>query len=87
MSNTFQALNAEVITPSDTEDLTLAGGSIVPYETGACIYIGTSGNLKVTMLGGQVVTYLNLTSGSFLPIQVKKVWATGTTASNILSLY
>jgi hypothetical protein len=87
MANTFQALNAEVITPSDTTDLTLSGGTIVPYETGACIFIGTGGNLKVTMLGGQTVTYLNLSSGSFLPIQVKRVWATGTTATNLLSLF
>lgn len=87
MSNTFQALNAEIITPSDTQDLTLSGGAIVPTETGACIYVGTAGNLTVTMLGGQKVIFYNIANGSFLPIQVKKVWATGTTASNLLSLY
>lgn len=87
MSNTFQALNAELITPSDTTDLTLSGGSIDPTETGACIYVGTAGNLCVTMLGGQKVIYYNIPNGSFLPIQVKRVWATDTTCANILALY
>lgn len=87
MANTFQALNGEVITPSNTNNLTLSGGSIEAGETGACIYVGTGGNLRVTMLGGQDITFRNLPSGAFLPIQVKKVWATGTTATDLLSLY
>lgn len=87
MANTFQALNAQVITPSNTTDLTLSGGAIIAGDTGACIYVGTGGNLVVTMLSGQVVTFANVGSGSFLPIQVKRVWATGTTATDLLSLY
>lgn len=87
MSNTFQALNAAVITPSNTTDLTLSGSTIDAGDTGACIYVGVGGNLVVTMIGGQTVTFLNVASGNFLPIQVKRVWATGTTATNLLSLY
>jgi hypothetical protein len=87
MANTFQALNAQTITPSDTVDITLSGSPILAGESGACIYVGTGGNLTVTMLSGQVVAFLNVSYGSFLPIQVKRVWATGTTATNMLSLY
>ena len=87
MANTFQALNAQLVTPSDTNDLTLSGGAIDSTETGACIYVGTAGNLCVTMLGGQKVILYNIPNGSFLPIQVKKVWATDTSASDILALF
>jgi hypothetical protein len=87
MATTFQALNASVITPSNTTDLTLSGGAIESTETGACIFVGTTGNLQVTMLGGQVVVFNNIPSGTFLPIQVKRVWSTNTTATNLLALY
>lgn len=83
-----QALNAEVVTPNDNEDLTLSGGIIRESgNSGACLYIGTGGNLTVTMIGGQVVTFINVVDGTFMPIQVRKVWATGTDAADILSLY
>ena len=76
MANTFQALNAQDIIPSDTIDITLSGSPIVAGESGACIFVGTGGNLTVTMISGQVVAFLNIASGSFLPIQVKRAWAT-----------
>lgn len=83
-----QAFNAEVVTPNDNADLTLSGGAIVEgSNNGACLYIGTGGDLQVTMLGGQVVVFTNVPNGTFMPIQVRKVWATNTTASDILTLY
>jgi|694.fasta_scaffold87358_5 hypothetical protein len=83
-----QAFNAEVVTPNDNADLTLGGGAIIEgRNNGACLYIGTGGNLTVTMIGGQVVTFANVVDGTFMPIQVRKVWASGTDAADILSLY
>jgi len=83
-----QAFNAEVVTPNDNADLTLSGGVIREGgNNGACLYIGTGGDLQVTMLGGQVVVFTNIPSGTFMPVQVRRVWATNTTASDILSLY
>lgn len=83
-----QAFNAEVVTPNDNADLTLGGGTIIEgRNNGACLYIGTGGNITVTMIGGQVVTFVNVVDGTFMPIQVRKVWATGTDAADILTLY
>ena len=83
-----QAYNAEAVTPNDNADLTLSGGAIVEgSNNGACLYIGTGGNIKVTMLGGQVVTFVNVLDGTFMPIQVRRVWATDTDAADILALY
>lgn len=83
-----QAFNAEVVTPNDNADLTLSGGAIIEgSNNGACLYVGTGGNLTVTMIGGQTVTFVNIVDGTFLPIQVRKVWATGTDAADILTLY
>lgn len=86
-TNTFQALNASVIVPNDTQDITIGGTGITPTETGVCIYVGTGGNIRVTMIGGQSVIFYNVPNGSFLPIQVTRVWSTDTNASDMLALY
>ena len=83
-----QGYNAQVVTPSNTTDLSLAGGSFKnPQSTGALLFVGTAGNIQVTMVGGQTVVFNNIAAGTFLPIQVKRVWATNTTASNIIAIF
>jgi hypothetical protein len=78
------AHDAKSVTPSDTDDLDNV------EDRGACIYVGdVSGgtDIKVTMEGGTEVTFKGVTAGSFLPILVTRVHATGTTAAEILALY
>lgn len=84
MSGAFRTANATVaahgaasVTPSDSAEIPITRS----------LYIGTSGDLKVTMADGQAVTFKNVPDGSILPIQAQIVWTTGTTASNILALY
>ena len=75
---TVSARGAVVVTLSD---------STVINNTRA-LYIGTGGTLKVTMVDGQSVVFNNVPTGSILPIQVTKVWATGSVGvSGILALY
>jgi len=56
-------------------------------QEGAVLYIGTAGNLKVTTVAGDEVTFQCINTGAFFPVHVKKVWATGTSASNIIALW
>jgi hypothetical protein len=51
------------------------------------VYIGTTGNLKVDMVSGGTVTFVSVPAGSLLPVQVERIYATGTTATNIIALY
>jgi hypothetical protein len=54
----------------------------------ACVlYIGTGGNLRVLTASGQDVTFANVLGGTFLPVQVLKVFAEDTAASNIVALW
>jgi hypothetical protein len=85
--NTLQGFNAENITPNDSENITISGSTIDGLDNGVCPYIGTTGNIKVTMVSGQIVTFVNVQGGTFMPIQIKKLWATDTTASNFIALY
>lgn len=67
--------NAATVTPSDSTDLSFVTRNL---------YIGTGGDLRVTLLGGQTVTYLGVAAGDF-PRRVKRVHTTGTTATNIIA--
>ncbi len=56
---------------------------------GFTLFVGTGGPatvLRIQTLEGQDVSLLNVPDSSFIPIQVQRVWSTGTTCSNILAL-
>ena len=69
--------NAAEITPSDTTDLAF---------TSRALFVGTPGDLRVTMAGGDTVTFANLAAG-FVPLRVRRVHASGTTASSIVAVW
>ena len=75
--------NAFAITKSDSTVFPQFGNSSGVAVTKA-LYVGTGGDVTVTMVGGQVVTHSNVPSGAILPIQVTQVRSTSTTASNII---
>ena len=53
------------------------------------LFVGTGGpasTLKITTVAGQDVTLVNIPDSSFIPIQVQRVWAGGTTCSDIIAL-
>lgn len=56
-------------------------------KEGCVLYIGTGGNLRVVTVSGQEVTFTGIIGGSFLPVQVLKVFETGTNAANIVALW
>jgi hypothetical protein len=75
-SVTAPAAGAFAITTSDTGNF---------YAT--ALYVGTGGDVKVdTEADDSAVTFTGVPSGSVLPVRVKRVYATGTTASNIVGL-
>ena len=53
---------------------------------GCVLYVGAAGNIKVTTAGGDVVTFNGVLAGSFIPVQVLKVWATGS-PTDIIALW
>lgn len=57
-------------------------------ETTRALHIGTGGDVAVVFTdGGGAVTLKNVASGQVLPVQVVKVMAANTTATNIVALY
>lgn len=73
------AARAAAVTPDDDVDLT---------EPSRALYVGQAGNVAVEMLaGGAPVTFEAVPAGLLLPIRVRKVLETGTTAGQIISIF
>lgn len=72
-NNTFR--DAVEVTPADDGELNLAG-----------LYVGTTGDVKVTCEGGGEVVFDAVPAGTILPVRISRVWATGTAASDIVGL-
>ncbi len=76
--STSPAVGAVATNNHDTDFLT----------NGTCrsIYVGVTGNIKVTMANGDEVTFSNVGVG-ILAVSAKQVWSTGTTATSLIALY
>ena len=83
----LQVQRAAAVTPSDTVNIPYVGGDGTTPNWPCVLYIGTGGNLRVMTEGGDDVTFSNVAAGAFLPVNVVRVYATNTTASNILALW
>jgi hypothetical protein len=85
----IQATNGWVPTLSDT--VNAAQDSATPTVNGFkydnfMVYTGTGGIIKVTMVDGLDVTFNSVPAGVILPIVVKRVWSSTTTATGIVAL-
>jgi hypothetical protein len=88
MADTFSAFTGGLdapatkgfaITPDDDTD--------VPSVTRG-LYVGGAGTVVVVLAGDSgAVTFVGATAGSVLPIRVKRVLSTGTTATSLVGLY
>lgn len=70
------ARNWANVTPSDTTHL----GNV------RSLFVGGAGNVVAEDVDGGTGTFV-CTAGTLLPIEAKRVYATGTTATNIVALY
>ena len=56
------------------------------FSEGYSLFVGNGGSVSVITVDGEQVTLFNVANASFIPLQVQRVNATGTTASSILAL-
>lgn len=73
-----KARRAVTVTPSDSTDL-----AKIAYKG---LYIGGTGNIAVIPSEGSGSVVFNAVPVGFFPVAVKRVLATGTTATNIVAL-
>lgn len=81
-TNTSLALSANIFTTTSKNYAVYA-----PNFEPCVLYIGGAGNLRVLTASGDDVTFTGVLAGSYLPVQVQRVFATGTTATNIIAIW
>jgi len=83
--------NATTITLDDgILDLAAAVGYKIyvgATNPGCVLYVGNTGNLRVLTSSNADLTFVGIPAGSFVPVQVKRVFATNTTATDIIALW
>lgn len=77
-SSTHPAHGGFSITPDDSDELTRITRGI---------YVGVAGDVKVDFANGDTVTFTDLAAGVIHAIAVRKVYSTGTAATNIVGIF
>jgi hypothetical protein len=72
------AQNAAAVTPSDTANLPTCCKRL---------WVGGAGNVELTTVGGSTVIYTAVPAGTYLQVRALQVFATLTTATNIVAEY
>ena len=81
----LQANRAAAVTPSNIDTIKDPMGG--EFNNGCVLYIGGAGNVRVLTAGQDDVTFTGVNAGTFLPVQVIRVYSTNTTATTILALW
>lgn len=74
-----------------SSDIISSGSAYTTYRMGensSCVlYIGGAGDVAIETFDGNQITLAGVNAGQFLPVMVRKVLSTGTTATNIVALW
>lgn len=69
--------DAAAVTTSDTNT----------FSTASIIFSGVGGTIRVLTAQGTDVTFTNVQAGAILPVQVLRVFASTTTATNMVRIF
>ncbi|MGA0837813.1 MAG: spike base protein, RCAP_Rcc01079 family [Ilumatobacteraceae bacterium] len=78
VGNLNVSITYEAVTPSDSTDLTTLARAI---------YVGGAGNVVAVQHDGTAVTFTGVPAGTVLPIAVRRINSTSTTATAIVALH
>jgi len=90
INSTTLLLNKDIIPSSATiYSIYNASSQTSNGNPGCYLYLGTDGNVKVTTIGQDIVTFNDLKGGTLLPVQVVKVhsYDSETTVTSIIALW
>lgn len=81
--------NANVALLNDGTAYRVYRPSVEGPQRGCILYVGSQGNLDVETAGGDRVVFKGVLGGSYTPVQVVRLFSTGTTvpAGNIIALW
>ena len=94
--NTTDNTAATVLSVDSDTVLTLSADIMVSGENytlyaddnnGCVLYAGSGGNIRVLTVGNDDITFVVVVPGAFIPVQVKRVFASGTGPTDIIAMW
>ncbi len=86
-TDSFRSHTRSLISPPEEAAALLPDDAArLPHVTRA-LYVGAGGDITVEFLSGDVVRLANVQPGSFLPLRIVRLLATGTTAGDLVGLW
>ena len=85
----LQTSRAAVVAPDDNKNIPFPGDATAAPDNAqwpCVLYVGTGGVLDIRTASGDDVSLINVPDGTFIPIQVIRVFTTST-ASDIVALW
>ena len=83
----LQLSKGKAVTPFDTIDIASVSTQSGRGNNGCVLYVGVTGNVRVLTAGGNDITFEGIPGGTFMPVQVLRVFNTNTTATSIIALW
>ncbi len=84
----LQSSRAAAVTPSDTANIpSVSGPAGETVNNGCVLYVGGLGDVRVLTAGGDDVVLSAVPAGTFVPVNVVRVFSSNTTATNIVALW
>ena len=83
----LQISRAAAVTPSDTADIPSVSTQDGTGNNGCVLYVGGFGDVRVLTAGGDDVIFVGINGGTFVPVQVLRVYATNTNATDIVAMW
>lgn len=84
----LQSSRAAAVTPSDTANIpSVSGPAGETVNNGCVLYVGGLGDVRVLTAGGDDVVFSAVPAGTFVPVNVVRVFSTNTTATNLVALW
>lgn len=81
------AYDAVAVTPSDSSNIVFTPAQAGTQPKPFALYVGGQGDVKVDLESGATVVFKAVPVGTTLMIRVRKVYATGTGATNLVALF
>ena len=81
-------LSADATVSAHRASAVTTSNSTIYEQPTRALYVGAGGNITVDMAdGSSSILFVGVQGGTVLPIQVTRIYATGTTATSIVALY
>ena len=86
MADSFSDYQPNLISPATSGTEITPNDSAALAEVTRALYVGTPGDLRVMLADGMTVTLSAAQAGVIYPLRVAQVFASGTSAGNLVGL-